>query len=174
MTADEVFARSSELGRCELVKGELKMMSPAGGDHGQVAATLAFVLMDWAKKNGGVVFGAETGFVLERNPDTVRAPDAAWISAERASEAKTIKFIPIPPDMLAEVLSPNDKAEEVAEKTQWWLDHGVRLIWIADPANRCVTVCLPGGDAHVYREGDTITGGDVLHGLKVAVKALFA
>jgi len=173
MTADQVFARSSELGRCELVKGELIMMSPAGGGHGRVAAKLAFYLQQWANEHGGEVYGAETGFVLERNPDTVRAPDAAWISSERAAQADTSKFIPIPPDMLAEVLSPNDKAEEVAEKTQWWLDHGVRLIWIADPANRCVTVHLPSGDAHVYRADDTFSGGDVMPGLAVAVQELF-
>lgn len=150
------------------------MMSPAGGGHGQVAANLAFFFKQWALDHGGVVYGAETGFVLERNPDTVRAPDAAWISPQRAAEADTNKFIPIPPDMLAEVLSPNDKAEEVAEKIQWWLDHGVRLIWVADPANRCVTVHHPNGDAHVYRAGDTVTGGEVMLGLSVAVDELFS
>lgn len=174
MTADEVFARSSELGRCELVKGELHMMSPAGGGHGQIAANIAFYLKKWSLKNGGIVYGAETGFVLERNPDTVRAPDAAWIAPERAEQANTIKFIPIAPDMLAEVLSPNDKAEEVAHKVQWWLDHGVKLVWVADPANQCVTAHLPSGDAHTYRKGDTLTAGDTMPGLSVAIDALFA
>jgi len=173
MTADELLTRSSELGRCELLRGELQMMSPAGGGHGKVAAKIAFYLQKWAFENGGEVYGAETGFVLDRNPDTVRAPNAAWIGPERVAQADTMKFIPIPPDALAEVLSPNDKAEQVAAKVQWWLDHGVQVVWVADPANRCVTVHLPGGDAHIYRDSDTIEGGNVMPGLSVAVTRLF-
>lgn len=173
MTADQLFDRSPELGRCELIHGELTVMSPAGGGHGKVAAKIAFYLQQWANDHGGGVYGAETGFVLERHPDTVRAPDAAWVSPHRAAEAETMKFIPIAPDFAAEVLSPNDKAEQVAAKVQWWLDHGVRLVWVADPANACVTAHLPNGDAHVYRDRDTITAGEVMPGLNVAVNALF-
>lgn len=174
MTADQLFDRSPELGRCELIHGELTMMSPAGGGHGRIAAKLAYFLQAWANEHGGDVYGAETGFVLERQPDTVRAPDAAWISPQRSAEADTAKFIPIAPDFLAEVLSPSDKAEQVAEKVHWWLDHGVRLVWVVDPTNRCVTAHLPSGDAHVHRDADTVTGGDVMAGLSVAVKDLFA
>jgi len=157
-----------------LVKGELKMMSPAGGDHGAIAMQIALAMKPFVDQHGGKLYAAETGFVLERNPDTVRAPDVAYIVKDRVDAARTQTFIPIAPDFVAEVLSPNDKAEEVAEKTQWWLDHGVRVVWVADPANRCVTVHLPGGDAHVYRHEDTITGGDVMPGLSIAVNDLFA
>jgi len=174
MTADQLFDRSPELGRCELIQGELTMMSPAGGNHGDVAMQIAFALKPFVDEHGGKLFAAETGFILDRNPDTVRAPDVAYIAAPRLAAAHTDKFIPIAPDFLAEVLSPNDKAEQVAEKVQWWLDHGVRLVWVVDPANRCVTAHLPGGDAHVYRDADTVTGGDVMAGLSVAVKDLFA
>lgn len=174
MTADQLFTRSSELGRCELVKGELHMMSPAGGGHGAIAATIAFYLKQWSIKHGGMVYGAETGFILERNPDTVRAPDAAWIAADRVAEADTVKYIPIPPDMLAEVTSPNDTAEAVAQKVQWWLDHGVKLVWVADPANQCVTAHLPNGDAHVYRAGDTISNEDVMPSFSLVIDKLFS
>lgn len=174
MTANQLFARSSELGRCELIQGELNMMSPAGGDHGDIAMLIAFGIKPYWDQHGGKIYAAETGFVLERNPDTVRAPDVAYISKDRLDTARTSKFIPIAPDFVAEVLSPNDRAEEVATKVQWWLDHGVKLVWVADPANRCVTAHLPNGDAHVYRKGDRITGEDVMPGLSVAVTDLFS
>lgn len=174
LTADQLFARSSDLGRCELIRGALHKLALTGGFHGATAAQLACCVKLWALESGGIVYSVGTGFVLERNPDTVRAPDAAWIAPERAAKADTVKFIPIAPDFLAEVLSPNDKAEEVAAKVQWWLDKGVRLVWVVDPANRCVTTHLPNGDAHVYRADDTVTGGDVMPGLSVAVCQLFA
>lgn len=173
-TAAELLARSSEFGRYELLKGELKMMSPAGGDHGAIAMQIALSMKSFVDQQGGKLYAAETGFILERNPDTVRAPDVAYIAEGRVDSARTPKYIPIAPDFVAEVTSPNDKAEEVAEKIQWWLDQGVRLVWVADPANRCVTTHLPNGDAHVYRSGDTVTGGDVMVGLSVAVDELFS
>ncbi len=148
-------------------------MTPPGGNHGLITMEIAFAVRTWAQSNGGRVYAAETGFVLERKPDTVRAPDVAYISKSRQNEARSEKYVPIAPDFVAEVISPNDKAEEVAAKVQWWLDHGVRLVWVADPANRCVTAHLPNGDAHVYRGNDTITGGDVLPGLSVAIADLF-
>ncbi|MFI4860850.1 MAG: Uma2 family endonuclease [Phycisphaerales bacterium JB063] len=173
MTADQLYERSSELGRCELIKGELRMMSPAGGDHGAITMQIAFALKPFLDDAGGKLFAAETGFLLGRDPDTVRAPDVAYIAEDRLEAARTPKFIPIAPDFVAEVLSPNDRAEEVATKVQWWLDHGVRLVWVVDPANRCVTAHLPDGDAHRYRESDTLPGGDVMPGLQLAVSDLF-
>ena len=173
MTADQLLARAHELGRCELIQGELNKMSPAGGKHGAIAVKFAFHLQLWANEHGGLVTAAETGFVLERDPDTVRAPDAAYIAADRAEQARTPKFIPIPPDVLVEVLSPHDKAEQVDQKVQWWLDHGVKLIWVADPANRSVTAYYPGGRAHVYRGDDPLPGGQVLPGLEVQLRQLF-
>jgi len=120
-----------------------------------------------------VTLTAETGFRLESNPDTVRAPNVAFIEADRAAEADTPKFIPVPPDFCAEVLSPNDRATEVAEKVHWWLDHGVRLVRVVDPENETVTAYERGGGVRINHRDDTIEGGDVFPGLALPVDRLF-
>lgn len=148
-------------------------MTPPGGDHGYVAMEIAYAVRNWAEDHGGRVYAAETGFVLERNPDTVRAPDVAYISRDRLEQAKTPKFIPIAPDFVAEVLSPNDKAGEVDQKVQWWLDHDVKMVWVADPTNQSVTSYLPNGMAHLYRGDDQLVGQDVLPGFCLPPQSIF-
>ncbi|MBN1395882.1 MAG: Uma2 family endonuclease [Pirellulales bacterium] len=123
-TADELF-QASIPGRCELLRGELVMMSPAGAEHGMIAATIGGILRDYVKRRSlGVVLGTETGFKISTDPDTVRAPDAAFIRAERIGEKLPRGFFPGAPDLAVEVLPPNDRAEEVFEKAQSWLDAG--------------------------------------------------
>jgi len=173
-TAEQLFAAGSELGRCELIQGELRMMHAAGGWHGQVTAELAYRIGQFVREHDlGVTFAAETGFVLERDPDTVRAPDIAFIAKQRAAEARTEKFIPIPPDLAVETLSPSDTASEVAEKTQWWLDHGVKQVWIVDPKSRSITVHYPDATARTYRDGDTLRDDQLLPGLSIDLAPLF-
>ena len=159
MTADELLARSCELGRCELIRGELIKMSPPGGEHGSVCADLTFHISRFVRDQSlGKVYAAETGFVLERNPDTVRGPDVAFIRSDRVSEARTPKHIPIPPDLAVEVNSPNDVIGEVVAKVQWWLEHGVRGVWVVDPRSKTVTTYHPDGSARVVQHGESLEG----------------
>ena len=122
VTADELpalSARLSALGkRAELVGGGLVVMAPAGGRHGEVAHTLAlFIGNHVRKRNLGRVFAAETGFVLRRDPDTVRAPDVAFVAAERLQAEETpAGFLESAPDLAIEVVSPGDAATAVRDK----------------------------------------------------------
>ncbi len=173
-TAEQLLAASGELGRCELFRGELRMMAPSGGEHGDLVGYLHHLISRHVfGRRLGRVYGAETGFVLERNPDTVRAPDVAFIANDRLAEARTPKFIPIPPDFAAEVLSPDDRASGVAEKTQWWLDHGVKLLWVVDPGTRTVAVHRPDGSSRRHRGDDVLDGGEVLPGPELPVRDIF-
>ncbi|MEM9883161.1 MAG: Uma2 family endonuclease [Planctomycetota bacterium] len=170
-----MLGRSAELGRCELIRGELKMMSPAGGSHGIVGMRLVRALNRFlGDQDLGECTLAETGFILDRNPDTVRAPDIAFIAAERLAEALTPKFIPIPPDLAVEVNSPSDTAGDVADKTRWWLAHGTRAVWVVDPKSQTVATHAPDGRAHVYGRDDTLPGGEVLPGFELPLAELFA
>jgi Uma2 family endonuclease len=172
-TAEQLF-HMPELGRCELVRGELIMMSPAGSQHGAIAAELGGILRDFVKPRAlGIVLGAETGFRIATNPDTVRAPDAAFVRAERVGAKLPQGFFPGAPDLAAEVISPDDRAGEVLAKVQDWLAAGCVAVWVVDPRTQTVTVYHGRGQAVVLASADTLAGGDLLPGFSVPVADIF-
>jgi Uma2 family endonuclease len=172
-TAEQLF-HAPELGRCELVRGELIMMSPAGSQHGAVAAELGGILRNFVKPRAlGIVLGAETGFRIGTNPDTVRAPDAAFIRSDRVGAKLPQGFFPGAPDLAAEVLSPDDRAGEVLAKVMGWLEAGCVTVWVVDPRTQAVTVYHDRGKALVLGSTDTLTGGDLLPGFSVPVADIF-
>ncbi len=173
-TADQLF-QASDLGRCELLRGELRMMSPAGSEHGMIAAELAAILLDFVKPRGlGVVLGAETGFRIAENPDTVRAPDVAFIRRQRIGAELPDGFFPGAPDLAVEVLSPNDRAGEVLRKVQDWLAAGSAVVWVVDPKTQTATVYGADRRAVMLTSSETISGGDLLPGFSASVAAIFA
>ncbi len=173
-TAEELFSRSSELGRCELLRGELEMMIPTGGEHGGIVVNLTGPIHTHVRKNDlGRAYGAETGFVLSRDPDTVRAPDVAFIRKERLEQVHTKKFIPGPPDLAVEVLSPDDRPGYVREKVAEWLESGTRAVWVVDPDTRTVAIHEPDRKPVTLDETQTIDGGAVLPGFTLAVSEVF-
>ncbi len=172
-TAEQLF-QASDLGRCELLRGELNMMSPAGSEHGMIAAELAAILRDFVKPRGlGVVLGAETGFRISDNPDTVRAPDVAFIRADRISGRLPKGFFPGAPDLAIEVLSPNDRADAVLAKVQDWLVAGSTAVWVVDPKTQTVTVYGADRRAAMLTSTESIPGGDLLPGFSVPVAGVF-
>ena len=164
-----------DIGRWELVKGELIKMVPAGGTHGQLTATLAYVLNDFAKpRNSGKVFGAETGFYTAHDPDTVRGADAMFYSNERVEELGDITgFLRLAPDLAVEVMSPGDTYTEVEEKVTEYFNAGVRLIWIVIPKTQSIHVYRPSKEALRLKSDDLLKGEDVLPGFEIKVAELF-
>ena len=174
MTAQQLSELSDDGARYELVEGVLRTMTPAGGEHGRTGARLLARLDAFVERERlGEVFTAETGFLLRRNPDTVRAPDVAFVRAERVPQARVPGFPAMAPDLVAEVVSPSDRAVEVAGKALAWLDAGVRLVWVVDPQNRTVTVHRPGGTT-VLRGRDELSGVGVLPGFVLPLEELWA
>jgi Uma2 family endonuclease len=173
-TAEQLF-KAGDIGRCELVRGELVMMSPSGPNHGQIANELAFVLTSFVKRHRlGRVCSAETGFMIRRNPDTVLAPDVAFIRAGRGQQMPKQGYFPGPPDLAVEVLSPNDTAGEVLAKTQAWLAAGAVAVWIADPERKTIAIHRRDQAAKVFGEQDQVAAGEPLAGLVFAVGEIFA
>jgi len=162
--------------RYELVKGELLRMSPTGDEHGDVTMALASPLYQYVKSNDlGKVYAAETGFKLESNPDTVRAPDIAFVRKERIQETGRIRgFRGGAPDLAVEVMSPGDSKREMAEKTREYFSGGARMVWIVNPKSRTVTVYRSPSNATTLTENDTLNGGDVVSGFQIAVAEIFA
>ena len=128
--------------RYELVRGELRKMPPAGNEHGYIAGEVFGELRSHVKANGlGRVYAAETGFEIHSNPDTVRAPDVAFVSRERLEEVGPVEgYWPGAPDLAVEVVSPNDRHSGVIGKALEWLDAGCRMVLVVDPKQHTVTV----------------------------------
>lgn len=175
-TADELFGMSDDGVRHELVRGELRTLTKPGFRHGRVAATIGTLLGVHARQTGsGVTVAAETGFLLARAPDTVRAPDAAFISKERAEQAgETVKYWPGAPDLAVEVVSPSDTFHEVQDKALEWLTAGATAVLVLDPAKQTATVYRGKGDARVYEAREIVDLNDAVPGFSVAVAELFA
>ena len=175
-TAEELLRMPGD-SRYELIKGELREMPPAGGEHGAVAMDIGTSLNNHVKANKlGRVFTAETGFVISSDPDTVRAPDAAFVKRERVEKAGRVTgYWPGAPDLAVEVVSPNDTYAQVTEKSLAWLEAGTLMVLVLDPgeARRTVTVYRSAEDIRVLSEGDTIDGADVVPGWKLPVAELF-
>lgn len=175
MTADELFMLRDGDKRHELVRGELRTMAPAGFEHGAIGIRIASMLSQWVREHDlGTVVGADTGFVLSRNPDTVRVPDVAFVSKARLAAGVPKKFFPGAPDLAVEVLSPSDTVEEIEEKVMELLDEGTRLVWVVNPRLKSVTVYRPGPRANVIRGDERLGGEDVVGGFEVGVGELFA
>jgi Uma2 family endonuclease len=175
MTADELLRMPDDGFRYELVKGELRKMAPARHEHGRVAVRFTWRLAQHVETNNlGVVYAAETGFTLATNPDTVRAPDVAFVSRERLDEAKRASgFWPGAPDLAVEVVSPGDTYTEVEEKAIDWLAAGARMVLALNPRKRTVTVYRSLNDIVILNDEATLDLDDVVPGFKILVKDIF-
>lgn len=176
VTAEELLALPDDEFRYELIQGTLRQMAPAGGHHGYLASGIGASLHHHVKANDlGRVFAAETGFVLASDPDTVRAPDAAFVRKERVEEAGAVEgYWPGAPDLAVEVISPNDRYTEVEDKVMEWLEAGTRMVAVVNPQRETVTVHRSRRDITVLEAEDALDGGDVVPGWSLSVGELFA
>ncbi len=175
MTAEELLNMPDDGFRYELVRGDLRKMSPSGYVHGKIAMSIGSPLEVYVKANGlGEVCAAETGFKLESDPDHVRAPDAAFVRRERAEEVGDAQgFFPGAPDVAIEVISPSDSYTEVEEKVADWLDAGTLAVIVVDPRRRIVKIHCSPTDVVVLTEADTLDIGDVVPGWQMPVRDIF-
>ena len=135
VTAQELLEMPDDGYRYELVEGALRRLSPASHQHGRIILNLSAALHHYARThNLGTVYAAETGFLLARNPDTVRAPDVGFVKQERVNAVQEeTGYYPGAPDLAAEVISPNDLYTEVEEKVIAWLDAGTQMVLVVNP-----------------------------------------
>ena len=174
-TAEELFRMPSDDYRYELVKGELRKMTPAGTRHGSIISRLLAALVQHVEAHAlGEVFGADTGFKIADSPDTVRAPDIAFVRQERIPAGElTEKFWPGAFDLAVEVISPSDTLYELDEKIEEYMASGVALVWVVNPKKRTVTVYRPGASPEVLSEHDQLDGRPLLPAFQYPVAKLF-
>ena len=176
LTADDLTKQPDDGTRYELVKGVLRKMPPAGFEHGICAAEIGSRLNVHVKTHQlGYVCGAETGFKIAQNPDTVRAPDAAFVRQASIERQGIVKgYWEGAPDLAIEVISPGDTYAEVAEKVEEWLAAGCTMVWVINPRRETVEVYRSNEDFTVLRGTDTLAGGDVVEGFQCQVQDIFA
>ncbi len=173
ITADELLAMPRDGSRYELIRGVLVEKMPPGDRHGEVVLRIGTALTNYADANdfGGTRCG-DPGYRLDRDPDTVRAPDVAWFEPDRVPQDVT-GYPELAPDLAVEVKSPSNSRPEMAAKAGMWLSYGSREVWVADPERITITVYRAGSAPTSFTEDDVLTGGDLLPGFTTPVWRLF-
>jgi Uma2 family endonuclease len=176
VTADEFLLMPDDGLRHELVRGEVTTMTLPGGEHGEIAAEILLLIGSFAKAHGlGKTYAAETGFLIERNPDTVRGADVAFVRREKLREiSNRKKHLPFAPDLAVEVNSPTDRPAEVLDKVGEWLAAGCPMVWVVDPDSQTITVHREGAEPNVLTADQLLEGADVLPGFTCRVSDCFA
>ncbi len=175
MTAEDLL-RMPEDGFCyELIRGELRKMSPPGYKHGRITSNVHVSLGQYVKTNNlGVVCPSETGFKIASNPDTDRAPDVAFISRERVQQVGDIDgYWPGAPDLVVEVISPNDVYSMVEENVFDWLMAGTKMVIAANPPKHTVTLFRSRTDIIMLTENDRLEATDIIPGWSMKIQEIF-
>ncbi|MEP6835642.1 MAG: Uma2 family endonuclease [Gemmatimonas sp.] len=183
MTAEQLIGYEIPGKRVELVRGQLLVREPAGFSHGSLTLRLGVALTNhlakeqeregWSLPRGRLAT-ADPGFTLARRPDTVRAPDIAYVSRERHPEAMPEGFPEFAPDLAVEVRSPSDRTGAVVAKVGDWLSAGTSLVWVVDPPRQSVVAYRADGSVTVVGIAEALSGDDVLPGFSLPLATLFA
>ena len=176
LTAEDLWKQVDDGYRYELVKGVIRRMPLAGFEHGIRSAKIGARLNAYVEKHKlGYVCGAETGFKISQDPDTVRAPDAAFVCQASIDEQGISKgYWDGAPDLAVEVISPGDTYTEVAEKVDEWLTAGCAMVWVVNPRRETIEVYRSPEDITVLRKDEILDGGDVIEGFQCPVRDIFA
>ncbi len=174
VTGEELLAMG-DIGPCELIEGEIRPMPPTGFEHGSIENLIGARLRLFAEQyqRGRVAVG-EVGIYTRRNPDTVRGADVVFISNERYAQQQSEGYLDVAPDLVVEVISPEDRWSGVMKKLEEYFDIGVRLVWVVDPGTRRVYAYRSLTDVRHFTESDTLPGDDVLPGFSLPIAEIFA
>ena len=156
----------------ELVKGVVHETMSAGGEHGEIAAALAAMFVNHVRPRWlGRIATSDSGVLLERGPDTVREPDVAFFSTETLPlDVRVRGFYEVVPDLVVEIVSPNDTPGYMAQRVTMWHSFGVPLVWAVYPVARTVVAHPLEEPAIIYTEDDTLDGGSILPDFQCPVR----
>ena len=174
MTAEELLMLDLPGKSTELVRGRLVVREPPSTYHGRVQGSLHVLMGAFVRSHDlGAVFGQDTGFKIRSDPDTVRAPDLAFVRRDRLGQIAPHGYAALAPDFVAEILSPDDRPGEVLTKVGEWLEAGVLLVWVVDPFRKTAGVFRSDGSVTTVDAGGDFDGGNVLPGFSCRLSALF-
>jgi Uma2 family endonuclease len=160
----------------EIWEGELRKVPGAGGDASDLAHWIGVLISLFVRpRRLGMVTGADGTYIVARDPQTVIVPDAAFVRWERLpGRARPKGYVPVPPDLAIEVVSPTDGPGDVAKKMELYRSAGVPLVWWVYPDRRAVRVFLDGKQVGELGEGEVLDGGGILPGFRLPVAEIFA
>lgn len=176
VTAEELYQMSDREGVCELVRGTVQRRPFLGYEEGQIVSRLGLYLASFVRDHRlGQCVGSRCGFLISKDPDTVRTAKFAFVRSCRATPpAGKGPFFPGPPDLAIEIISPSDRAGEIDEKVQDWLRHGCQVVWLVNPTTRTVTVFRSLLDIAVLTVADTLREPGLLPGFELPVREVFS
>ena len=173
LTGEEVFALG-DIGCFELVKGKIIRMPLTGHPHGYIEVNFAIELGNFVRQHKlGRVLAGEVGIYTERNPDTVRGADVAFISNERLSKVKSESYLDIAPELIVEVKSPSDRWNKIEEKLAEYFAIDVKMVWVAEPKRKMVHVYHSLTDVKHLTKDEKLSGEEILPGFSVLVADFF-
>jgi Uma2 family endonuclease len=174
VTAEEL-EQMGEDARYELVRGELRPMSPVGRPHGVILGRVSTPLIAHVDGRGlGTIYLGDVGVILERDPDTVLAPDLAFVRGDPQALVEIGEgFFRVMPDLVMEVGSPSDSRKDLRDKAAQYLDAGVPNVWLVEYRTRSVSWIGPDRIERVFRMGEVLDGGDLIPGFRLAIADVF-
>lgn len=174
ITAEQLECIHDDSGRrLELVEGRLVVMEPAGFAHGVATVAVTNAIGPWvSERNLGVCLSGEPGFILGRRPDSVRAPDFAFIRADRVPSPPPDGFPEMTPNFAVEIVGKDAKAADVHDKARMWFSKGAGEVWVVDPRERSATTHLQGREPETLGEADEIAASGPLAGFTCRVTDL--
>ena len=167
MSVDDLDRLAGDIDRHDLIKDDLRTISPAGGTHGKLANRAGRFSGDVVDEHRlGMVYGSKTGFIL--------APSMAFIQTSRLPDPDDEEgFVPVVPDLVLEIVSPSNRMNDVTDTVLTCLNAGVRMVLILQPRQCLLTVHCPGHDPHMLHATDTFDGDDVLPGISLPMSSVF-
>ena len=145
-----------------------------GDEHAGIEHNFSLELGIYLREHkSGKARAGEAGIYIQRNPDIVRGADVLYISNKRYAQKKSEGALDVAPELIIEIMSPNDRWSEVTEKLREYFSIGVQLVWVADPKSRSVFAYRSLTDVREFASEDEITGDEVLPGFKAKVATFF-
>lgn len=174
ITADELYAMGDMPG-VELIKGKLRNMPPTGYEHGETESDIAFYLKNFVRSHSlGKVMTGEVGMYIRRNPDSIRAADVLFISHDRVQQVQSKSYLDVAPELVVEVLSPNDSWVDMAEKLDDYFSIGVLQVWFANPRNKTLQVFTSVTESTLLRGDEVVQDVLFLPGFVMKVSEIYA
>lgn len=176
LTAEDLWKMPGNGAGFELIDGELHPMAPSGQEHSNVGVNLITLINGFVRTGHlGIVTGPDGGYILKHDPETVRVPDIGFVRSERLLKGKaTPKYFDGSPDLVVEIVSPTDSYQDLDEKVQQYLEHGVKLVWVVTPRTRAVTVFRADKSITALQSTGILSGEDVLPGFSANIAELFS